>query len=90
MNRLQKCLFLCEPENWLGDIRTNGKAMLDATEKVDLIGLPSLGQNLLAFMALFGRENAIGFWYSVSLLRHCNAFLRKIEAQPAADIDRGP
>jgi hypothetical protein len=43
MNRLQESLFLCEPDNWLGDISAYCKAVLDATKKVDLIRLLSLG-----------------------------------------------
>jgi hypothetical protein len=49
-----------ESNDRLGDVSSDGKPMLHATEQVDLIRLTRLGQNLLRFVAFRGREDRVG------------------------------
>ena len=57
---LVKGLLLGKLLKLLGRIAADGKSMRHAREEVDLIWMPQTLENLLGFVALLGREDAIG------------------------------
>lgn len=58
-NSLVKGLLLGPPLDPDGEVATHRKAVLDAAEKVDLVRLADLLQNLLGLVALFGWEDLV-------------------------------